>query len=255
MKTRWIQLSAGLAMVVLCISTCATTSNAAVVWSDDFENPALPGWTIYGWSNRTTSYEIIEGNFSAASGRLTALDDDINIAIHDSTTNVGTWIFDLFIPEYDDDDFWGIYVTFMSNGSRPALHFTNMEVDFGAWNEALGLITMELVGYEAYTRSIMAVDSIEGWHHVAISRSSDNRFLIALNGTIAANYTSDAVTSSTYLEFFCNNATGAAIDNLVVSDDPGDINLDGDNTTILIIAGVGIAVVVIVLVVVFAKRR
>jgi len=252
MKTRLIQLIAGLAMVVLCISSCATTSNAAVIWEDNFEGPP-EGWTFFGWSNLTTSYEIIEGNFTTVDGILKANDDDINIARHSSTTSVGTWIFDLFIPE-DEDDYWAIYVDFMSNGSRPARIFSSMVVSFGSWSGGLGLITTEMVGYESDTRSLMAVDSIEGWHHVEISRSSDNRFLVELNGTIAANYTSDAVTSSTYLEFFCNNATGAAIDNIVVTI-PDEITPPPPFDPVLIVLIVGTGVGVVIIAIVILRRR
>ncbi|MFW9956304.1 MAG: hypothetical protein ACFFD3_17310, partial [Candidatus Thorarchaeota archaeon] len=67
MKTRWIQLIAGLAMMVLCISTCTTTTSAAVIWQDDFNDGVLDGWTLYGYSVLESLVKI-EGNFSAADG-------------------------------------------------------------------------------------------------------------------------------------------------------------------------------------------
>ncbi|MFW9981024.1 MAG: hypothetical protein ACFFE3_03785, partial [Candidatus Thorarchaeota archaeon] len=60
----------------------------------------------------------------------------------------------------------------------------------------------------------------------------------------------------------CNNVTGAAIDNLVVDDDPDEFwNHVGLHTPpppidwILIAVGGGVTVAVIALVVVFVKRR
>ncbi|MHA2407868.1 MAG: hypothetical protein ACXACA_05815, partial [Candidatus Ranarchaeia archaeon] len=120
MKTRWMHLIAGVMMFVLCISVCTTTTNAAEVWSDDFET-GLDGWTIFGLDDFDTP-EKIEGNFSAASGMLTVLDDDINFARHESTTNVGTWSFDMFVPDVVPGDGWGgINVEFMGNGSTSSV--------------------------------------------------------------------------------------------------------------------------------------
>ncbi|MFX1484316.1 MAG: hypothetical protein ACFFCP_14135 [Promethearchaeota archaeon] len=255
MKTRWIQLIAGLTMVVLCISVCTTTTNATEVWNDYFDNEDLPGWTIFGWSNLTASYEIIEGNFSAASGRLTSLDNDVNIARHDSDTNVGTWSFDMYIPEDASGD-WGVYVYFMSNGSKPALDCSSMVVAIGTWSSGYGLVTVDLYGYNVAIRSNLVVDSKEGWHHIEVSRSSTGRFLVEINENLLGNYTSNSVTNSTYLEFFCNNAPGAAIDNLIVDNDPNAIFNDSliDITTIVIVVAV-VAIVAIVLVVIFFKRK
>ena len=110
MKTRWIQLIAGLAMFVLCISTCTTTTNAAVFWSEDFES-GLGDWTIFAYENSSTQVTK-EGNFSDTGGVMTVLDDDINVARHDSTVNVGTWSFDIFVQDEGDGYF---YVEFMSD--------------------------------------------------------------------------------------------------------------------------------------------
>ena len=120
MKTRWMHVIAGLTMFVLCISVCTTTTNAAEVWSDDFHDPNLPGWTFFGHENDTSHVEI-GGNFSAASGMLTVLDDDFNVARQNSSTNVGTWSFDMFVPD-DDDGHGFIGVDFMSNGSLFPVH-------------------------------------------------------------------------------------------------------------------------------------
>jgi hypothetical protein len=270
MKTRLIQLIAGLAMMVLCISTCTTITNAALIWEDDFSDPNLPGWTIYGYIY--TGYgddpDPIEGNISVVDGKLTSLDDDCNIARHNSTTNVGTWSFDMFVP---DDDVGNIYVEFLSNGSSFTELGNGSFIAIGAYLNWGQIVVWSIVGSGWTVVERIDVDPLQGWHHIDVSRNSTGFFLVALNGVLKANFTSLLVTSSTYLQFLCNGATGAAIDNLVVDDDPDEFYnhltstttttpTDGttpppDGTTILIIAGVGIAVVVIVLVVVFAKRR
>jgi len=258
-KKRWIQFIAGLSLFILCIAVCTTTANATVVWQDDFSDPNLPGWTILGWSNTTTSYEIIEGNFSAESGKLEVLDDDINIARHDSNVSVGTWSFDMFIP----NDGTSCYVYFMSNGSRPIVEFPTRFLAIGVFYDWDEFIVMEVYEYSWAILSHINVedipaDSLSGWHHIDVSRTSDSHFYVYFNETLIDDFVGISVTNSTYLEFFCNNVTGAVIDNLEVTTTAtttDGITPPPDGTTFLIIAGVGITVFVIVLVMLFARRR
>jgi hypothetical protein len=252
-------------MVVLCISVCTTTTNADEVWSEDFVGP-LDDWTIYGY--KYDDYPVpTEGNFSYASGMLEALDDDVNIARHNSTTNEGTWIFDMYVPD-DDDGEGNIYVEFLSNGSS-FIEFGNASfVSVGAYLDQDKFVAWSIVGSGYLVHSDIDVDPLEGWHHIAVRRTSEGRFLVAFNRTLKANFTSTAVTSSTYLQFLCNDATGAAIDNLIVDDDPEEfwnhVDLppttpttptDGFPPWILIAVGGGVAVAVIVLAVVVLRRR
>ena len=258
MKTKWKYMISGIMMFVLCISVCTTTANATEVWSEDFEVPPV-SWTIFGYIY--DGYPVpTEGNFSYASGRLVALDDDVNIARHDSDTNVGTWIFDMFVPD-DDDGHGNVYVEFLSNGSS-FIEFGNASfVSVGAYFDENEFVLWSIVGPSYSVYKHITNIPLQGWHRIVVSRSMEGRFLVAFNETIVANVTHTSVTSSMYLQFICSNATGAAIDNLVVDDDPEefwnhvDLPTGGDIPTILIIVGVGVAVVVIVLVVVFARRR
>lgn len=255
MKKEWKYLITGFMIFVLCISVCTTTANAEVVWQDDFNDKVLDGWTLYGYSE-TESIVKIEGNFSAADGTLKVLDDDINVARHDSTTSVGTWSFDMFVP---DDDYGVFSVDLMSNGS--ALYtFGNASIaGVGANLIDHKFVVSTLVGSVYQNLKNIYVEPLEGWHHIEVSRNSDGRFLVSFNGTLEANVTSTSVTSSTYLQVFCNNVTGAAIDNLVVDDDPGAIFDDItppppiDPVLVGVIAGVVIGVVLIAIVVL--RRR
>ena len=96
------------------------------------------------------------------------------------------------------------------------------------------------------------VDSLQGWHHIEVNRTSGGRLLVSLNGTLKADLGSNDVTSSTYLEVWGGNATGCAVDNLVVDDETqSKERLPWE----LIVIGGGVAVVAIVLAVVFLRRR
>jgi hypothetical protein len=263
MKTRLIQLIAGITISVLCISVCSTTANAIVVWSDDFES-GLEGWTSYGYEN-TTSQVMIDGDFSTISGVLEVLDDDVNIARIDSTVNVGSWIFDMYVPEGYDGAF---YVQFLSNGTVSWAGATNnSHVSAGFFQDRF--IVWREWGTSGSIIRDGIMDTVPGWHHIKVNRTSDSHFEVCINGTLRASFDYSGITSSAYLQIYSNNATGCAIDNLIVSDDPGYTiptptttptdgttpPPDGVMTTMLIIAGIGVAVVVIVLAIVFSRRR
>jgi hypothetical protein len=245
MKTRSIQLIAGLAMFVLCISVCTTTSNAAEVWSDDFDD--LGDWTIFGYESRYSTVTI-EGNFSNPGGVLTALDDDINIARHDSAVDGGTWSFDMFVQ---DDGEGYFYLMFMSHGAIPATAGPSTFVAVGAWMTEGRFIVWQRVESSNAVIDIN-VDTLQGCHHIEVNRTSGGRLLVSFNGTLKADFVSNDVTSSTYLEVWGGNATGCAVDNLVVDDE----TLSPERLPWELIAiGGGVAVVAIVVAVVFLRRR
>lgn len=265
MKTRWIQLIAGLAMMVLCISTCATTSNAAVVWSEDFEEGPLDDWTLYGYTDYINETEWVktEGNFSVADGTLKVLDDEVNIARHDSDVTVGTWSFDMYIP---NDDYAAIYVEIMSNGTYEYFGATNESfVAVGYWNDPdpgnAKFIVWEWVGDDWEIFSNIILDPLEGWHHIDVTRTSGGYFEFHFDGVLPtqaippANFTNNDVTSSTYLQFYCQNGSGAAIDNLVVRDDIIPITPPPPPIPPYVWLAVGGTAVVIVLAIVLLRRR
>ena len=185
MKTRWMHLIAGVTMFVLCISVCTTTANATVIWEDNFDDGTYePEWTIFGYDDWDSPVEI-GGNFSAASGMLTILDDDFNVARHESTTNVGTWSFDMFVPDdFPDDGFF--YVDFMSNGSYYPefgnVSFLAVGAAFGASYDKFYII----MGLESSWHILRSYtpDVLQGWHHIDVSRSSEGRFLVKFNETL-----------------------------------------------------------------------
>jgi len=249
-----MHLVAGFTVFALCIAICTTTANATVIWEDTFDDPNLPDWTTFAYESPTSSV-IVEGNFSAGSGILEVLDDDLNFARHNSTVNVGTWSFDMFVPD-DEDARGAMYVYIMSNGARPIPTYPSDFIAVGAWTQFVGatwqFIVWTLKGFNAIIHSRIYKDPMQGWHHIDISRTSDGHFYVYFNGTLEDEFTNNNVTVSTYLEFYCYSATGAAIDNLVVDD---ELKLPSALPWELIVIGGGVAVVVIVLAIVLLRRR
>ena len=253
MKTRWIQLISGCTMFVLCISVCTTTANATVIWEDNFDNPDLPGWTFFGYENDTSPVEI-GGNFSAASGMLTGLDDDMNVARHNSTTNVGIWSFDMFVPDVSVR-YGFFYVDFMSNGVVNN-ELGNLSVlCVGASFEDSRFWLEEGIGSNYHNLRSYTPDVFQGWYHIEVSRNSTGHLNVWFNGTLRMDIVDMSITSSTYFQVVSYNVTGAAIDNLVVDDGIHTTTTEDTLPWDLIAIGAGVAVAVIVLVIVYLRRR
>lgn len=260
MKTNWIKRLSCLMMFVLCLSVFTGTVESAIVWSDNFDDEDLTDWTLFGYEN-DTSTTIIPSNFTAVGGALTVTGDYITVAQHASTINVGTWSFDMFVPS---DNHGGIDVMFMSNGSRPFPHFASMFVSVEALMDMGRFDVWEMRGDDGVLFETPYIPSggIEGWHHIDVSRTNTGRFRVFFNDTLIMDFVSNDVTSSTYLEVFCWNATGAKIDNLEVNDEvltppntsPTTPTTPPDIPYVLIAVGLG-AVVVVVLAVVCLRRR
>lgn len=243
-----MQLIAGFAMFVLCISILTTTANATASWEDNFDD--LDDWTTFAYTSSPIPVKI-EGNFSAADHTLKVLDDDANFARHDSTVNVGTWSFDMFVPDIGNVAA-AMYVYIMSNGSRAIPAYPSDFIAVGAWKQSSGsslqFIVWTMKGFAWTIHSQFSKNPMQGWHHIDVNRTSDGHFYVYFNGTLEDDFTHNDVTSSTYLEFYCYRATGAAIDNLVVEETSSIL----DGPTILVAV---VVVVVIVLAIVFLRRR
>jgi hypothetical protein len=255
-KTRWMHILAGFAALVICMSFMMNTTQAAPIWSENFD-AGMGDWTTFAFLDWNTG-PIVEGNFSVEGGALTVMDNDVNYARHDSTMVVGTWSFDLFVP---DTQHSYVGVSFMSNGSRPiqldsrwiAVEATTEGVDrFNLWWQRG---PDNWVGDTCYTPT----GSILGWHHIDVTRSSGGRINIFFNGTFEYTTITNDVTHSTYLECYGVNATGAAFDNIMVDDTilptaTPTTSVPPEVPYLLIAVGAGI-VVLLVLAVVFLRRR
>ncbi len=260
MKTKRMYILAGITTLVLCMSIVTNTAQAAEVWSEDFNDELMTGWTTFAFESWEDG-PIIAGNFSAEGGMLASLDDDGNFARHDSTVNVGTWSFDLYVPDMVDGY---VGVAFMSNGTRP-FEFDTRMISIEATTDGVDRFIFwwsrgpnNVIGVTCFTPT----DSILGWHHIDVTRTSGGLFNVFFNGTFEYTTVTNDVTSSTYLECFASNGTGAAFDNIVVSDTidvtpPVTTPTTPEPTPIpwdLIAIGAGVVFVVLIVIVILKRK-
>jgi hypothetical protein len=280
MRKRWIQLIAGLAMVVLCISTCTTTTNAALIWEDDFDDGTFaPEWTIcdnqtfhdggYGWNGSTwdASNNYLE---------LTEAPGDWGIISHPSDVAYGTWSFDfkdnesqvgygrmaniLFISNsfYDREDLY-------ANGSSYFIHFDVFTT------EEPHNFTLSLVKRFNNERIVIDVEGnvpVAGWHHIVVTRNTTGYFYVYHNDSLIMQGEDTDIDTSEMLWMW--NAQWQMVDNFVVYDEVVDHTSTPTTTTptstpttapppfpplvIGLIGGISAGVVILLVIVVLRRK-
>jgi hypothetical protein len=251
-----------IAILLLTTSITIKPASATEEWSEDFQSGLLTDWTTFAMEDPQNG-PVIEGNFTIEDGALKSLDNDINFAEHNSTVNVGTWSFDMYVPDV------GSYVgfAFMSNGSRPLVEGTCRLIAIEA-NIIAGTFVFWQVRYDG----VMGLDTpyqnsggVAGWHHIDITRTNTGLIRIYLNGSTTPIFdmVTNDVTSSLVIACYTHNAAGGAFDNIVVDNEilitPPASPTPTPTTTplpwdLIAITG-GVVVVVLVLIVVVIKRR
>ncbi|MHA2313432.1 MAG: hypothetical protein ACXADF_18285 [Candidatus Thorarchaeota archaeon] len=255
MKTKWIHLIAGFTMFVLCISVCTTTSDATVIWSDDFDDGNYDGWTVH------------EGNFSAANYYLEST--EINASTgwsfirRETNVSTGTWSFDCYLPTGSDSISVSPHTDDNSETDDDFVGYSFIEIrpdSIRLWIRSAGGSTGIVASWSSTFN--------ETWTHIDVTVDEDMMFDVFVNDVHRIHYDDASHLTGDYRYFVFNSQTvGHAIDNVVVSDQV-NMSLPFNTTTPttptatppplpwdLIAIGGGAAVVVIVLAIVLIRRR
>ncbi|MFW9835487.1 MAG: hypothetical protein ACFFEK_15910, partial [Candidatus Thorarchaeota archaeon] len=172
MKTRRIQLIAGFAMIVLCVSVYTPTSDASVIWED---NDFSDGWQMNEKMNVTDSMLRYIG--PSLYGH----------AFHNSSVNVGTWEFDII--EFDSER---EYVNVMFIADIDKVSYTLHDGYFVALTRLTDNIKYELYKAFDYPNLNVLADYTPNdpvadptIHHFKVSREATHgRIDVYINGTL-----------------------------------------------------------------------
>jgi len=251
MKTRWMNLIAGFTMLVLCVSVCTTSSDATVIWSDDFNNGNYDGWLI---CNNTVVNP--PSAWSAANHYLQIDQGDSGTISHPSTLAYGTWSFDFKANGTQVTTGQGLSIGFISNDINDATDVVNPE-DWSCYGLKIrAAITTEgkefylslTKWYRGVFTTLDSSDSylpVVGWHHIDVSRTTGGLFQVYVNDSLILQGTDTEMTTSEL--FVVSLADWNMVDNVVVDDAPP--------TDWLPIAIIGASAVVIVAVLVIILKR
>jgi len=178
--------------VLLCVSLLTSfPCQAAVVWSDNFDDGNYDGWIVQN------------GTFIVENGILKTGPEDLNIiSIQSYGASTGTWSFDLMATG------WTVVYLVLNSQQFLVVVFTGQEYYVQRIN---------VTNSQQYSRAKFS-GKIAAWQHLNVTRNQDGRICVYDNGTLVADYV-----DTTYIpaqEFFEFYATGgqAAIDNIVYSD-------------------------------------
>jgi hypothetical protein len=163
-----------------------------VVWSDNFDDGDLNGWTVYGFNftSETDTLEIWDGGASVDDGQLViggdkrGDDEKWTILGHESTLEYGKWSFDWYLgPDHEiSNAFWFVITpdleTWVSKGfyndSNP---ITGYRIWFGDWGCALQRIVNSSFVFDKSYQSQLA----DGWYHYEIHRLEDGTISVYLD--------------------------------------------------------------------------
>jgi hypothetical protein len=189
------------------------TQSETAVWSDDFDDKKLDGWTL-------------QGDFTADEGTLKALEcpaceGGMNLASHPSSIAYGTWSFDAYVSGALAPRLAVMFIgDFPPDIPPPAdqeIHVYMLEI-LELDKTALNLIKLTGRGENqtpAYLASYRATRDLHGWQHVDITRETAGRFRVHLNRKLVMEAVDVSITTS---QSFCFLApAGKALDNIVVS--------------------------------------
>lgn len=190
-----------------------TTRSEAVVWSDDFSNKSLDGWTQCG-------------SFTAEDGTLKAVDSPtcehgMHLATHPSTVAYGTWSFDAYISSALTPRMVVMFISDFAPTMPPPpdheIHVYMLEL-LEHDKTVLNLIKLTGKG-ENQTPinldSYRATRDLSGRLHIDITRDSSGRFRVYLNRKMVMDVVDTSITASQNLAFLA--PVGTALGHIAVS--------------------------------------
>jgi hypothetical protein len=266
MKTIWIQLIAGLAMFVLCISVCTTTTNATEGWSDNFNDGDFDGWTI------CENPVISSGSNWNATSNCLKLDQYPHggLITHPSTVAYGTWSFDFKADETQVRTDTMAAIDFISSNVHDVDDYGDLSaywVQFIAGADDNFGISLR----KQHGGVLTVIDSNEtrvpaaDWHHIHVTRTEAGLFSVYHNGSLIMQEADTEIDTSELFAFFPGQYCGfAVLDNVAVHDDvlppPPPTTTTTSTTTTSVLSdwlpiGIGVSAVVIIAVVVIVRKR
>jgi hypothetical protein len=258
MKSRWMHFTAGVTMFVLCISICTTTTSAAEIWSDNFNDGNYDGWTICSpsWGNPPS-------NWSAANYYLQLEQEEYGSISHLSNVVYGNWSFDFKANGTQVAIGVGVDIAFVSNDVHNATETPTSYAwscyGFKAHGASGGTgFRLYLLKWHDGVRTDIGYNytvlPVAGWHHIDVTRNTTGYFSLYHNGSLVMQGVDTELTTSKL--FVVSLADWCMIDNVVI-DNETHTTTGGDGVIDWppIIIGVVVAVAVIAIVIVFLRRR
>ncbi|MHA1960609.1 MAG: hypothetical protein ACW99U_10270 [Candidatus Thorarchaeota archaeon] len=251
---------------LLLLALTPIPAQAAIVWSDNFDDGNYDGWTMC----ENPGFPFNASNWSAANNYLQIDQEDWGLISYPSNVAYGTWSFDFKFNETeverrkfqmriffisndinnvtsvgDNDDLSCYYFDFNVLTTSSTDFYLSLEKWHGAFNTII----------DQYNTPV----PVAGWHHIDVTRNTTGWFSVYHNGSLVLQGLDTELTTSEL--FVLSFEDWQIIDNIVVRDDipetttttppppPADIPME------FIALGIAVPVVIIVVVVGLRMRR
>jgi hypothetical protein len=190
-------------LIIICMSLLLNTPlptyrqdiHSSVVWSENFDDRSLDGWIV------------TRGVFSAQLQTLWAYGTDAmysNLAYHKCNVTIGTWSFDILLKKE-----WSW------NYHPPTIRIMVDRIDEFTWQGyVLNFYTLSRSSGDVFALHLKKhttswaplaeyqfIQPPDGWQKVDITRGSDGRITVYLNGSALIDVVDSSIESSGYFVF------------------------------------------------------
>ena len=204
-----------------------SSQDTSIVWSDDFVDGDLGGWEVI-----TTD----GGDFFIEDGALKSEFVDTwhmirSFLQHPSNVTVGTWSYDIFFAEYPLERKTpgpaSYLVGFMANSSMEDIDHTAQriwETNTKFRSYILKYVEAKSIEFSLVTdgKSIFigqhSIQDLSGWQHFDITRDTNGRTQVYLNGEQIFAHTDENFTESQFFFLGALRHSEEVFDNIVVRD-------------------------------------
>ncbi|MFW9846175.1 MAG: hypothetical protein ACFFD6_05480 [Candidatus Thorarchaeota archaeon] len=248
MKTR-LKISCSVFTILIFLYITFTPVSAGVVWSDDFEDGNLDGWT--------SGFDV----FSVVDGVLRCEPPEgyMYPIGHSSSVASGTWSFDIYHKNMDTQE-----VTFIDSDAEDGTYFLRLSGTSIYLGSEIGGFADAIDNHD---------QEVAGWQSIDVTRSASGEFNVWVNGTHIMQGVDTGLSLCDRLVVGMRN--GGCFDNVTVSntvdivsptttsttsETTATITIDGatDPNGIrmeLLIVGISVPIVLVVIVIIWKLKR
>ncbi len=200
-------------IVFLILVIIQTSPGTAVsIWSEDFEDGNYDGWTI------------LDGSYSATTGRLTASGEKTahHRIKHESNTAYGTWSFDVYVNQSNLISGEHMYIYFctetLGNLGEEKGYFLTLIPDSSWMIDPSSIILGSRTGVPSVTLGEWAeTGKLAEYLHIDVTRDKNGHFNVYVDGNLIIEAMDNEHTIGNYFGF--DSTGGHGLDNITVNDE------------------------------------
>ena len=217
-------------IVIASIFLSIGIAHADSVWYDTFDDKELDGWEteLLDW-DLSDAFTGEPAEFDISNGTLKAPGDTPGniwyLATYNSSTDIGTWSFDVNIVNTPDEHFYVFLMTddwadYPGKAYSYDLIFITEAGDLEPDSQG-GVVLFKRPGWRSKWDTIgewSSTEEITGWHHIDVTRDPDGVFDVYLDDELIIHVEDETPEFDVFSTLRFEASSGPEIDNVVVLD-------------------------------------